>query len=102
MAEKNRDLFTESLHAGVGFALRTRDAIEDFAKQMSQQYKLSEEEGRKFADRMVKETEESRTELDEAIEKRVNAYFEKAGVVRKDDIDAIAKKIDALEKKIGK
>ena len=98
---QQRNPFQEGLYAGLGLALRAKERIEEFGKKISDEYGLSEEEGKKFMDDLLKHSEETRTRLDEAIEKRLESYMEQAAIPKKHDIDALSKKIDDLEKKLG-
>jgi polyhydroxyalkanoate synthesis regulator phasin len=101
MAE-DRNLFQEGLYVGLGLALRTQEMIEDFANKVTKEYKMSEEEGRRFAEDLVKESEETRTRLDEMVENRIKQYMDDLNVAKKDDLDSISKKLADLEKKLDK
>ena len=98
---QQRNPFQEGLYAGLGLALRAKERIEEFGKRISDEYDMSEEEGKKFMDDLLKQSEETRTRLDEAIEKRLEAYMERTGMPKKQDIDALSKKMDDLEKKLN-
>ena len=103
MAEqKKRDLFQEGLHVGLGLAMRTKDRIEEWANKIKEEYDMSEEEGKHFVDDLVKESEETRSRLDEIIEQRLETYMNKLNLAKKDDIDKLSKKISDLEKKLEK
>lgn len=97
-----RNFFQEGLYAGLGLALRAKESIEDFGKKISQEYKMSEEEGKRFLEDLMKESEETKSRLDEMIEKRLESYMTEAGVPRKADIDKLTKKLDDIEKKLDK
>ena len=95
-----RNFFQEGLYAGLGLALRAKETIEDFGRKITEEYKMSEEEGKRFMNDLVKESEETRTRLDRMVEKRLEAYMEEAGVPRKRDFDRLVSKIDELERKL--
>ncbi len=97
---QQRNFFQEGLYAGLGLALRAKENVEEFAKRISREYKMSEEEGKRFLEDLVKESEETKSRLDEIIEKRLESYLDEAGVPKKSDIDKISKKLDDLEKKL--
>jgi polyhydroxyalkanoate synthesis regulator phasin len=99
---QERNFFQEGLHVGLGLALRTQEKIQDFAKQISSQYEMTEEEGKRFAEDLSKQTAETRTELDKMIQTRLNSYLEDMNIPKKDDIDKLTKKINELEKKLDK
>lgn len=97
---QQRNPFQEGIYAGLGLALRTKERIEDFAKKITREYEMNEEEGKRFMDDLVKQSEETRTRLDEVIEKRLETYITEAGLPTKADIDKLTRKIGELEKKL--
>lgn len=94
------NLFEQGLYAGLGLALRAKDRVEAFAKKISEEHQMNEEQGKKFLDDLVNQSEETKNRLDEMIANRLESYMEEAGVPKKDDIDKLSKKIDRLEKKL--
>lgn len=103
MAEqKKRDLFQEGLYIGLGLAMRTKERIEEWGNKIREEYEMSEEEGKRFVDDLMKESEETRSRLDEIIESRLEGYLERLNLAKKDDIDKLTKKISDLEKKLDK
>ncbi|MFW6330058.1 MAG: hypothetical protein ACOC28_08150, partial [Alkalispirochaetaceae bacterium] len=63
MAQK-RNPFQEGLYAGLGLALRAKERVEEFGKKISEEYEMNEEEGKRFMDDLMKESEETKTRLD--------------------------------------
>lgn len=97
-----RNPFQEGLYVGLGLALRTKEKIEEFGKKITREYRMNEIEGKNFMDDLMKESEETKSRLDEMIEKKLETYFEEAGFAKKEDIEALTKKLDALEKSMNK
>jgi polyhydroxyalkanoate synthesis regulator phasin len=97
---QQRNPFQEGIYAGLGLALRTKERIEDFAKKITQEHQMNEEEGKRFLDDLVKQSEETKTRLDEVIEKRLETYIADAGLPTKADIEKLTRKITELEKKL--
>ena len=97
---QQRNPFQEGIYAGLGLALRTKERIEDFAKKITKEHEMNEEEGKRFLDDLVKQSEETKTRLDEVIEKRLETYVADAGLPTKADIDKLTRKITELEKKL--
>ena len=48
------DTLKKTLYAGVGMAFLTRDKIEEMAKKLAEEAKLSEADGKKFIDELLK------------------------------------------------
>jgi polyhydroxyalkanoate synthesis regulator phasin len=99
---RERNPFQEGLYVGLGLAMRTRDKIEEFGKKITREYRMNEIEGKNFMDDLMKESEETQSRLDELIEKKIETYFDEAGIAKKEDIDTLTKKIDSLEKSMNK
>lgn len=97
---ENRNVFQEGMYVGLGLALRTKERIEEFGKKITEEYNMNEDEGKKFVDDLMKESEETQTRLDEIIEKRLEKYMKDVDMPSKKDIDKLSKKIDEMEKKM--
>lgn len=94
------NFFQEGLYAGLGLALRAKERVEEYGKKITDEYDMNEEQGKKFMEDLVNQSEETRTRLDEIIEAKLEAYLKEAGIPNKDDMNKISKKIDELGKKI--
>ncbi|WP_455382448.1 phasin family protein [Salinispira pacifica] len=99
---KSVNPFQEGLYVGLGLALRTKEMVEEFAQKIIHQYEMNEDEGKRFVDDLLHESQETRTRVDEMIETRIDKYFKDLDLVRKDDLDRLVKKMNELEKKLGK
>ena len=101
MAEEKRNLFQEGLYVGLGLAMRTKERVEEFGKKITEEYNMTEEEGKNFVNDLMKESEETQTRLDEIIQNRLEKYMKDSNMPTKKDIDKLSKKIDELEKKMN-
>lgn len=95
------DFVKKSLLTGIGLALKTRDEAKNLADEMKDKLKLSEDEGSKFMDDMMKKYDELWEDLEKRIEKRVQAVMDKMDLAKKSDIKAIEDKVSDIEKKIS-
>ncbi len=93
------DFIKKSLLTGIGLALKTKDEAKSIAKDISDKMKLSEEEGDKFMDDMMKKYDEMRDDLEKRIEKRVQAVIDKMDLAKKSDLKSLEDKIAELENK---
>lgn len=93
------DFIKKSLLTGIGLALKTKDEAKSIAKDISDKMKLSEEEGDKFMDDMMKKYDEMRDDLEKSIEKRVQAVIDKMDLAKKSDLKSLEDKIAELENK---
>ncbi len=93
------DFIKKSLLTGIGLALKTKDEAKSIAKDISDKMKLSEEEGDKFMDDMMKKYDEMWDDLEKRIEKRVQAVIDKMDLAKKSDLKSLEDKIAELENK---
>lgn len=88
------------LYAGVGFALKGKDKVEEIANRIIEQSKLSQEEGRRFVEEMVAKSEETREEVRKMVEDQVRKTLKDMGIVTKSELEALEARMAALEEKL--
>jgi polyhydroxyalkanoate synthesis regulator phasin len=86
-----------TLYAGVGLAFLTRDKIEEMGKRMAEEAKLSESDGKKFIDEILKKSEDAKTAFEKAVQSGVSAALEKLDIPRRADLKALETRVKALE-----
>lgn len=102
------DQIKKTMSAGVDLALKTKDEVEDLAKELIEKGKMSEKEGRKLFDDLLKRYDEAKKKLETMIETRVREVLSAVNLAHKDDlkslkeeIDRLKASVDALDKKSG-
>jgi len=95
------DLMKKSLLTGIGLALKTKDEVEELARELTKKSKMTEKEGRKFIDDLNKRYEESRQKLDKNVETAVKKMLKKADLVTADQLKALQKEIRELKKAVS-
>lgn len=104
------DLLKKNLYVGLGLVSMTRDKIVEVGKKIAEDSKLSESEGKKFVDELLKQADESKENLQAMISKAVEktassvrmpctANFEKMGEELKKVNQALARIEEQLSKK---
>lgn len=91
------DAIKKTMLAGVGAALITKDKVEDALSEWVQRGKVTAEEAKAMASKVA---EEGRTEFEKSsrqVQEAVKELMEKAGVGQKDRIEALEKRLLALE-----
>lgn len=88
----------KAMMTGLGMALKTQSEIEEMTREMIKKSKMSEEEGRKFIDEMMKKYEDARKDMEKQIKDGVADYMAKADVASKKDLDALKKEVEKLKK----
>jgi polyhydroxyalkanoate synthesis regulator phasin len=89
----------KTLYAGVGLAFLTRDRIEELGKRMAEEAKLSESDGKKFIDEILKKSEDAKTAFEKAVHSGVSATLEKLDIPRRAELKALEARVKALEER---
>lgn len=85
---------------GIGVLSMTQEKIEEFTREMVKKGEISSEEGKKFVKEALSEKDRLIKETQEKINEMVRETMKKSGLVMKDDIAALEKKIQELEEKL--
>jgi polyhydroxyalkanoate synthesis regulator phasin len=95
------EYFKKSLLTGIGLALRSKNEIEDMAKEFAEKSKMSQDEARDFLKECQQKYEDARTDFDKKIEKTMTKILAKLDLPSKSDIKALNDRIDDLTKKMS-
>lgn len=94
------ELIKKTLLTGVGLAVMTKEKVEELGKDLAEQAKLSEKEGKEFVDHLISQSESARGDL----EARVNALVSKAvsglNLASRDEVAKLSAKVDELASKL--
>jgi polyhydroxyalkanoate synthesis regulator phasin len=96
------DLIKKTLLTGIGLAVQTRDEVETLAREFAEKGKMSEKEGTKFIEELLKRYDDTRNKLEARIEKSVKEFLKKADVVTSDELKALKKEIRDLKSAMSK
>jgi len=92
----------KTLYTGIGLAFLTRDKIEEMAKRMAEDAKLSEGEGKKLFEEFLKKSEEARATVEKMVSGAVSTTLEKLDIPKRSDLKALEARVAALEAKLAK
>jgi polyhydroxyalkanoate synthesis regulator phasin len=95
------DLIKKALYTGVGLAVLTKEKAEELVHELSQQAKLSEQEGKELFDSLLKQSENARNDLQSKIDETVLAVVKRLNLATKDEVAGLKAKIDELSSKVG-
>jgi len=95
------DLLKRGILTGIGIASLTKDKIEELAEKIIEESKLSEEEGRKLVENLLKQSKEARKNLEEEVKKTVGDALEKLDVPCRKDVEDLRIRIERLESQMG-
>ncbi len=91
------DFIKKTMMIGLGLALKTKDELEEFARELVTKGDLSENDGRKFADELSNRYDEAKEKFEERVEIVVKSILKKANVVTKDELDELKEEIKELK-----
>ena len=91
------DLFEKALLTGLGFLSLSQKKAEEFLAEMKEKYKMSEEEGKAFLEKMQGMAQENRARITEMAETEGKKVIDKLGMVSREEFDLLKKRVEALE-----
>jgi len=89
----------KGLYLGLGLATLTKDKIQSFAKEVAEKTRMTEEEGKKFAEFLDEESQKARESLRQNIQQIVDATIGQLPWKKK--IAELEARVQALEKAMG-
>lgn len=89
------------LYTGVGFVAATTEKLQKAVDDLVERGKISEEEGKKVVDDVVKTSEYKKDEYESRFRKLVDNAFSKLNLPKTDGQDKLEKRIKSLEIKVG-
>ena len=75
----------------------TKEKTEELGKKISEESKLTEEEGKKMVNDLLKQSEKAREDLEAQIQKLVKKSLEKLDIPTREDLNRLEKRIKKLE-----
>lgn len=95
-----KELIKKAFYLGVGAAMVTKDKVEEFVDELIKKGEASQAEKGKLIDEFMEKAKEREKEIADRVKTLVRKNVEELKVPRKKDLDAVNKRIEALEKKI--
>lgn len=92
------ELLRKTVYATVGMVLVTRDVAEEMGKKIAQEAKMSESEGKKFIDELMKKTDQARVSLEKMINEKVELALKKINIPSREELKNIECRLSKLEK----
>ena len=92
------DLIKKALYTGVGLAVLTKEKAEELVKELTQQAKLSEQEGKELFEGLLKQSEQARNDFQTKIDEAVLTVVKRLNLATKDELATLKAKVEELEK----
>jgi polyhydroxyalkanoate synthesis regulator phasin len=94
------DLLEKAFLAGLGAISLSRKKTEEFLAELKDSYRMSEEEGRAFIEKLQNLSREGRERVAELVDSEVKNVIDRLGMVPRNEFDQLVKRVEELEKKI--
>lgn len=94
-------LFKKALYTGIGLFTATTERLQKSIDELVQKGKISEEEGKKVVEDVVKNTENKKEEYEGRFRKIIDTAISKLNLPQGDTYDKLEKRIKSLEVKLG-
>lgn len=94
------DLIKKALYTGVGMAVLTKEKAEELVKELTQQAKLSEQEGKELFDGLLKQSDQARVDFQAKVDDAVLSVIKRLNLVSKDELESVQNKVAELSAKI--
>ncbi len=94
------ELFEKTLLAGIGTLALTQKKAEELKDDLKERFNLSEEEGKKFLEKLQSMVKENQAKLEELAHEEVKKACERAGLVTEEELTKLKRKVEHLEKQL--
>jgi polyhydroxyalkanoate synthesis regulator phasin len=95
------ELFEKAVMTGLGAISLSQKKGEEFINDLKEKYKMSEEEGKAFLEKLQGMAKDSKSKVAELAEEEVKKAMDRIGLASKNEIELLQKRLDELEKKLG-
>lgn len=98
MEAENKELLKKIAYLAIGIFSPESSHFNDMVNQWIEKGKMTEEEGRKFVEDVMDKATGVKAELEKNIREQSQSFYENIHVATTDQIEALEKRISALEK----
>ena len=95
------DLIKKALYTGLGLAVLTKDKAEELIKDITQQAKLSENEGKELMDSLMKQSDQARQDFQDRIDEAVLSVVKRLHLATRDEVEGLRAKVEELSARVG-
>ena len=95
------ELLEKAVMTAVGAAAITQKKAEELVSEMKDKYKMSEDEGKEFLERLQNLAKDSKSKIREISEIEVQKVVERLGLVSRDELSSLEKRVQELESRLN-
>jgi polyhydroxyalkanoate synthesis regulator phasin len=95
------ELFEKVVMTTIGVAAITQKKAEELVCEMKEKYKMSEDEGKQFVEKLQSMARENTDKVREMAEAEVQKVVERLGLVSVDELERLKKRVQDLEERLN-
>ncbi len=95
------DLIKKAFYTGLGLAVLTKEKAEEMVKDIAQQAKLSEHEGKELVDSLMNQSDQARRDFQGKVDEAVMAVVSRLHLATREEVEGLRARITELESKAG-
>ncbi|HEX2959884.1 MAG TPA: phasin family protein [Chitinispirillaceae bacterium] len=91
------DLLKKTLYVSLGIITMTKERVEEVAKKVASEAKLSESEGKQFIDEVLKRSDEIKESIDKIVNEKTTVFLKTMNIPTRSEMNALELRIKKLE-----
>jgi len=91
------DLLKKTLYVSLGIITMTKERVEELAKKVASEAKLSESEGKQFIDEVLKRSDEIKESIDKIVNQKTTALLKTMNIPTRTEMNALELRVKKLE-----
>jgi polyhydroxyalkanoate synthesis regulator phasin len=95
------DFIKKTMLTGIGIAMKTKDELEEWVREIVKKGEMSENEGKDFLENVKKKSREAQKDFEEKIESKFKDLLKKADIATRDEISDLKNEIAELKKTLS-
>jgi polyhydroxyalkanoate synthesis regulator phasin len=95
------DLIKKAIYTGLGLAMLTKEKAEELVKEIAEQAKLSENEGKELMDGLMTQSDQARQDFQAKIDEAVLAVVKRMHLATRDEVEGLKAKVEELSARVG-
>lgn len=94
------EVFEKAVLTGLGVVSLSQKKAEEFVAELKEKYKVSEEEGKTFLDKLQNMAKEGKERIAEMADIEVKKSMDRLGLVSREEFDLLMKRVEDLENRL--
>jgi polyhydroxyalkanoate synthesis regulator phasin len=91
------ELLKKTLYVSLGIITMTKERVEDLAKKVASEAKLSESEGKQFIDEVLKRSDEIKESIDKIVNEKTTVLLKTMNIPTRTEMNALELRVKKLE-----